>query len=199
MIMWRIVVTFLTCILIFSTHASTNIDHQQQLAVLINDLKYDLEVNWDQVNRDDYKKIINQFNLNISALIDQGVSIEEIIGFVRENTLDPESREALEITLTNIKVKNLSREEAANLVLDQLSQNSPTGSHWVSSGKIVALVVIATIMVISTLVVLGQMGKVKQGGTGGSDLICRDRYVCIDYYDVDGYKRTSCGWETYCF
>lgn len=196
--MGKKICTLFLCFIHISVHAASGSEQAQRLPEIFNDLKYDLEVNWDQNDKKQYEEIITRFNHNIEDLQSQGLGQNELISYVRGEILDQEAKQDLDAVLTSITVNKLTQEEASQLAIEQIANNGPTGSHWLSTGKIVSLVTIAAIMIVATIVVFKQMGKNKRGSSS-SNLTCRERYVCINYNDINGHIRTDCDWEPYCY
>ena len=151
----------LTAFSMYFTQASTPFVQSPPLQQAYANLKYHLEVEWDQEDILFYKEHMAQFMQTIQELRKKGLADDELMDFVRENIKDQKLIDHLTLLTAGLDTSEMDQDELMDFILD-ISRNNPSGqgASWASIfsrkkiiplGITVAFTVVLTALLISRL------------------------------------------------
>lgn len=157
------------------------------LKAAFDELNYALTVEWDQNDQQVYEKEMKKFMNEVRQLKNEGLTNEEMIGFVKTQIKDQKVAKDLETAFSMITINNMSTEEASKYMIDSMKRAYSQGASWTGDG----IVYLAAGLLLVALAVAAAGAPVDVGGGG---------YRCYEdcyYYDYQcGYDWW--GWPVYC-
>lgn len=147
----------------------------------LDNLQYQLAVEWNQQDAAGRKKIVDGFSAQVEELKKTGVSNEAVFKALAARSFDAQTAKDLEAIAKYAKEKKLSEAEARKMIVDYANSSQKMGANFMSDPltSIVIGLVIAALLVVCL--------------TGG----CRANYGgCYDDCYIDYWGYYVC--DTYC-
>jgi hypothetical protein len=140
-------IAFALILLCFRTFAHTPVNQLAALNASFDKYYYAIEVEWDQVNTEQYKKINSEFKNEVKTLIENGLTIEELYKFVGDKLKNKNIAKDLNYLFEEVSVSEMSEEEAVNFISSYLEDTYSAGASWSGVAIVVNLGVLAVILV----------------------------------------------------
>ncbi len=112
-----------------AVHAS-----EASLADAMNELQYNLTVQWDQKDQAAKNQYVDAFTQKVAALKAAGLSDEELLKAVATEAGDPQSAADLQALSEYAKSNQLTPEQITDAVVQYSNQASHDGAHWLGKG-----------------------------------------------------------------
>lgn len=116
--------------LIFCFFTSYSQASVQTLKSAYEELKYSLDVEWDQKDQDFKQKKIESFRQTVDKLQDQGLSNAELMDFALSEVKDPALKKEIQTLITMVKINEMGRQETFKMLKETLDKNSTRGASW---------------------------------------------------------------------
>ncbi len=129
-------------------HAATG------LKEIIETYQYNVTVEWDQKNEAELEKFESEFRNNVIILIQSGHSSDAIIQEALSEIKDERVKKDLAEVMNLFKNKDISQEEAIDLLAFQAENMSHKGASWSTVTKIIVGVVITYAVLKSLMFVI---------------------------------------------
>lgn len=195
--MKKLILIMLCLVLIPGANAST----REGLKQAFDEFNYSLNVEWDQTNQKQYGIIYSQFASQMKELYAQGLTREEMINFLKAETVGSGLGKDLETIMNMVEINKMSEQEAFEFITQSVKQSQAQGASWApSSGKVILIVagVIATLFISYVLLVRAYEAVGRWVNNWGSHHECRDEYICReDCYE--GNCQPYCNYEVVCY
>ncbi len=146
----------------------------------LDQLQYQLAVEWNQQDAAGRKKIVDGFSAQVEELKKTGVSNEAVFKALAARSFDAQTAKDLEAIAKYAKEKKLSEGEARRMIVDYANSSQKLGANFMSD----PLTSIAIGLVIAALLVVCLSGG------------CRASYGCYDDCYIDYWGYYVC--DTYC-
>jgi len=140
-------IAFALLLLCFRTFANAPINQLAALNASFNKYYYAIEVEWDQVDTEHYKKINSEFKNELKTLIENGLTIEELYQFVGDKLKNKNIAKDLNYLFEEVSVADMSENEAVNFITSYLEDTYSSGASWSGIAIVVNLGVLAVIIV----------------------------------------------------
>lgn len=178
--------------LIFCFFTSYSQASVQTLKSAYEELKYSLDVEWDQKDQDFKQKKIESFRKTVDKLQDQGLSNAELMEFALSEVKDPALKKEIQTLITMVKINQMGRQETFKMLKETLDRNSTRGASW--NGEAVLKTVGIILAIAFVVYVISQpvedtpkpVGEQPDGSYCGYSEVCEYEY---DYfYEAEVYQ-----------
>lgn len=148
--MFRQIVTLIIAFTLFSTSAMAST--HEGLKAAFDEFNFAVTVEWDQ--KDPLFLEAQKFELTqqIASLESQGLTREELIGFVKSKIKDASVIKTLDSVLEAVSLNKMTTEEAQDLMIKSLNKTHATGANW--NGAIVITPVALLVLILIVVLVV---------------------------------------------
>jgi hypothetical protein len=124
------------------------------LAEAINELQYELTVNWDQQDQNFYQDQTKIFSEKIKELQGRGLSNQQLIDYTVSRIKDEKLAKDAQSAFTMIQLNNMSSEEAQHYVKELIGKRYNTGASWTGDAAevIITIAFLAAIAYVAVVV-----------------------------------------------
>lgn len=96
----------------------------------IDELQYNLTVEWDQKDREFYKQSVTEFAHELDKLQEAGMTYEEMMSFAKSQVQSKTFSQDIDQLLMVISMNQLSGTEARELLNETISKHYVSGAAW---------------------------------------------------------------------
>ena len=154
---------------------------QQTLTQAINEFNFAVTVEWNQVDSDFYNKAVKKFRVQVIALTKAGMTNEQVITGVLKNTKITNEIKSL---LNIVNAEEMTKREAVNFVLGQVSTNHNTGASFAGRRRRNRIIAGILVGIIITIIIVNNNDDEVIIEEDDSDDYDEDDYD----YDYDDYE-----------
>lgn len=147
----------------------------------LDNLQYQLSVEWDQQDTAGQKKIVDNFTAQVAELNKQGVTNEAVFNALAARSFDAQTAKDLKSIAKYAKEKKLSEGEARKLIVDYANTSQKIGANFRSEAVLTSILVGVAVAVLLIVCL-----------NGG----CRNDNRCYDDCYIDYWGYYVC--DTYC-
>jgi hypothetical protein len=141
----------MACFLTHAAFAGTSNHHQQKIAKVLNEYRYQMTVSVDPNSPDYRERALIEFKQKMADLQQQGVTPVEIMDYLRNSILDPATRSDFDRVMTQVSDSKVSAEQAGNLAMQFMAGKYQQGASYGGGGSMKTFGVILGVVIVGVV------------------------------------------------